>query len=1411
MKEKRKPEYTKFQTDNTIVNKKYLTLNSTFMTNFNKGKDIQLDNSNLKYNQMNTIDKYGLIYFYNESGIYFMDNSKLKHLKVYENKDISYTDLFFIKCENIFNIFLLPEKDEKIYLIICTKNIPDNSFLFFIAIENLIKEINKQNNIYNIQIIKNLEDKEQLFSKGYFTRALDELEPNVELNENGEYEDKPELKKLTPEEKLKQFMEEKKEELRKRNEIFEKNYEKSESYEIDKIIYLDDNYEDVIVLDYDNYIMLYNNGDIIFYNNYKVTRIFEKKAIKMSYNKDNNIFLILSKEEIFIFKEQNNFETINEKKPIVLEQILFTSLEEEKIIHIESIFNFIIFYSIENKEEPENSDKLYFLQMNANMDNIEKIYLEKNFYYPDEYELDGLAYENHLKRTVFTIYDKDINVYFVFNKHMDLLNKYYCFKKRNDEIYDLIYVELNDDEQLNSRIKLDKLPDDENIQKLEINPFIGISIIKFKFDGYNDDYEIIKGEEIIAPYLLLVLGYYGGIKLNYIVNEAQKDDKGNIEYKLMEQNNDFRKTDNISNKSLKIKINIEKAETEKENFMYNIEKTDSIKEMLNRKTLNLRNIFLHEFDLQIKENLDKINKSVYSGKISIDLINLGKISKGQIFEDIQKSIKDLIKNAKELIEHEEENELFIKHNKEITQKNQNLELRVENEIKRLEDKKNKFKELSLGVNSPIKLILTNEKMKSFFGENEINFMIKLYNEVKNNINIFQNITILIEKMNEINLDLIKDLENCKKNYISKKEYDCLKKRKDFDDVKKKIQNNIFIMYMKTLYSYYWNLYQFKEKEMTEELNNLNELKRKHDLIKKTIEIQDNKYEDEKNEDHINIINNPYNNKKRKKFILKEEEDIDEGNNNIQMINIDNLNNINNYKEQRLILASDRINNDINRETLIERKKNSIVNKLFNTNLVKEKEYRQRNKLSEILSNFEGRVSLYDESNDEECIDSNELFADVLIDEQQKKLEEKKLKAMKEKQKKEKDKKFNYIKKALDENEKEREDLIKIEEEKNAEIKEKDKQIKELKHLFEETIKKFEDNKKEREKEKKIYEEEIKKSNKEGIQKINEEKNKQGEMIKKYEKDLQEKNNKLLQNERKIKELEEKMKKLEEENKNIIQNNNINNNINNNQIQNKFLNIEQNKENNKKDEKGEEEKVFEELGPAQSGNFTALFTSNMNDNKKEQNNNVYENVFKTTHTTTIETNNIFAINNKDEKPVKNLFDFNNNSNNQSQNQNQNQSTTQNNNNNSNNLSNQPNINKENPPNIFKSNNPFGNIINIPNNQGQTNTTNFAGQNSTGFGQHRGIGQNNDMNNRGNTDPITLSFGNIPNNQNNQNNPNNQSPFISQMGNSVGLFGNIANNQNNPNNQSPFVSQAGNTGGLFANNQNGGQNQSKDNYF
>ena len=48
--EEEKPKFEKILKDEKHLNRKYSPINNTFMTNFNKGKDILNDNIDLKYN-----------------------------------------------------------------------------------------------------------------------------------------------------------------------------------------------------------------------------------------------------------------------------------------------------------------------------------------------------------------------------------------------------------------------------------------------------------------------------------------------------------------------------------------------------------------------------------------------------------------------------------------------------------------------------------------------------------------------------------------------------------------------------------------------------------------------------------------------------------------------------------------------------------------------------------------------------------------------------------------------------------------------------------------------------------------------------------------------------------------------------------------------------------------------------------------------------------------------------------------------------------------------------------------------------------------------------------------------------------------------------------------------------------------
>ena len=151
------------------------------------------------------------------------------------------------------------------------------------------------------------------------------------------------------------FNEKKEDEIKRMNNIFEDKYTAPLKYETYKIIYLGDDFKDVILLDMNKYIILKENMDIIFYNNYQVNRIIKKNAIIMNYNKETSIFLIISNDSIYIFKETDNFNAFTQIKNLSLNDIL---KEENEIIFGEVIYNYIVLYTIENSDQPLNDDKL---------------------------------------------------------------------------------------------------------------------------------------------------------------------------------------------------------------------------------------------------------------------------------------------------------------------------------------------------------------------------------------------------------------------------------------------------------------------------------------------------------------------------------------------------------------------------------------------------------------------------------------------------------------------------------------------------------------------------------------------------------------------------------------------------------------------------------------------------------------------------------------------------------------------------------------------------------------------------------------------------------------------------------------------------------------------------------------------
>ena len=160
--------------------------------------NINIDNPNMfrnkiLFNQFGTIDSYGLLYFYNENGIYFFDNKSVKNILT--EKKIESNFLFYLKSfQKIFKICLLDfnlnnntgnqnKNNIIIFLVIIIKG-ENGNYILYINIDTLFKEVNQQETI-NLKEIFNIKEEENIIQnneeKG---KNNDDNNKNEENNKN---------------------------------------------------------------------------------------------------------------------------------------------------------------------------------------------------------------------------------------------------------------------------------------------------------------------------------------------------------------------------------------------------------------------------------------------------------------------------------------------------------------------------------------------------------------------------------------------------------------------------------------------------------------------------------------------------------------------------------------------------------------------------------------------------------------------------------------------------------------------------------------------------------------------------------------------------------------------------------------------------------------------------------------------------------------------------------------------------------------------------------------------------------------------------------------------------------------------------------------------------------------------------
>ena len=160
-----KEKYKEIEGDGNSQKINHIQLSKTFFPFINNNSDVKSENCKIKYNQLNTIDEYGLIYFFDEKGIFFIDNSKIKNIFV-DEAEISRGNFFFLNSkQEIINVSKC-ESEDKLFLVLYVQNNKNESLLEYIYLENMLKQLKDVKEIYNKKEEPDSEKKiEENFSK----------------------------------------------------------------------------------------------------------------------------------------------------------------------------------------------------------------------------------------------------------------------------------------------------------------------------------------------------------------------------------------------------------------------------------------------------------------------------------------------------------------------------------------------------------------------------------------------------------------------------------------------------------------------------------------------------------------------------------------------------------------------------------------------------------------------------------------------------------------------------------------------------------------------------------------------------------------------------------------------------------------------------------------------------------------------------------------------------------------------------------------------------------------------------------------------------------------------------------------------------------------------------------------------
>ena len=784
-------------------------------------KDLTEYLSKKSFNQLGSLKKFCLIYFYNKDGIFFFDAKSIQNM--FNNNNIEDKYLFYLKSSyKLLKVSFIETKNQ-IYLTIITKE-KCNNFIIYIELSNFFDKIIKQHKAIDINSIimsdiidyENFEKEKNITKEKFAITHLEKFSINLNNNENEEAEHLINISNVSENKKSEENESEnddfkKVDNEKNNNNVISNKFPlylilqmklvySGNTYQINNkdnfLIYIDDDdFNDIFVFDLNKYLIHKKNGGIIFYDKYRVIKEYNEKIELVSINKKTSVIFLIADKNIYILSYSNS--KLEAKKTIDKNNLLQNENINEIIYSDINISDNILMLCTKNNE----NNFIYFTEFDPNFNNFMVKFKEKTI-------------NNYNKSKIFGYYEENNSLYFLISNND---YKIFFIKKDKNEI-------INFTQYINIKIN---------------NSIIGLTYLKYNYINFlessNDN-----NNEIISFNLdlLFIVDILGNINLLNIVDQQESDitikEKSNIiNQQKLNINTEIKK--DLNNNFITISNNVSELTIDPKYLLcVKIENEHIKNKLINDEEGKNKNAYSKNNDFQLRDNSVKrileltdkyisLIKSIEfhpkNESISKYLFNNNSYSNNLVLTN--NSLYEIIKNY--FIKQNEFDDFIItKINGLNTLDNEVIKLYI-NSLNIIDTniKNNELKQyfITNENNMDIYRILSNKLLEQIFSDNDINFMKNIFEK----FNIYEkDLDILFKELSKhkkLNNDFNNFFNQSLTNFLENIQR--IENTNEFDKKITQIKENILIHFIKILDFYinqFKNLIQIKHNNSNNEYN-----------------------------------------------------------------------------------------------------------------------------------------------------------------------------------------------------------------------------------------------------------------------------------------------------------------------------------------------------------------------------------------------------------------------------------------------------------------------------------------------------------------------------------------------------------------------------------------------------------------